>query len=86
MSLNRLNSIARYGALAVGSTIAGYTVLKYEDGTERGKIIFQPDSSTPSRADHLQELAKGSLENPFDVLIIGGGATGTGCALDATTR
>lgn len=27
-----------------------------------------------------------SIENPYDVMVIGGGATGTGCALDAVTR
>ena len=40
----------------------------------------------PSRAEQLHKLADGSERNPFDVLIIGGGATGTGCALDAVTR
>ena len=40
----------------------------------------------PSRKEQLQKLASGSEHNPFDVLIIGGGATGTGCALDAVTR
>lgn len=37
----------------------------------------------PSRADLLSRLSK---TDKFDVLIIGGGATGTGCALDAATR
>ena len=40
----------------------------------------------PSRAEQLNKLAKGSEHSPFDVLVIGGGATGTGCALDAVTR
>ena len=40
----------------------------------------------PSRKEQLQKLASGSEHNPFDVLVIGGGATGTGCALDAVTR
>ena len=40
----------------------------------------------PSRKEQLRKLADGSEHNPFDVLIIGGGATGTGCALDAVTR
>ena len=40
----------------------------------------------PSRKEQLRKLASGSEHNPFDVLIIGGGATGTGCALDAVTR
>ena len=40
----------------------------------------------PSRKEQLRKLADGSEHNPFDVLVIGGGATGTGCALDAATR
>lgn len=40
----------------------------------------------PSRKEQLRKLADGSEHNPFDVLVIGGGATGTGCALDAVTR
>ncbi len=58
----------------------------------------QAESATPSvssiklaeqlapRSDQVKQLHSGTLEAPFDVLIIGGGATGTGCALDACTR
>lgn len=40
----------------------------------------------PSRDVQLRKLAEGTAANPYDVLVIGGGATGTGCALDAATR
>lgn len=40
----------------------------------------------PTRAQQVAKLRGGSRDEPFDVLIIGGGATGTGCALDAATR
>ncbi len=40
----------------------------------------------PSRAQQLSRLHDSSPDKPFDVLIIGGGATGAGCALDAATR
>ena len=43
-------------------------------------------SGLPSRADMLRRLNLSSKENPYDVLIVGGGATGAGCALDAATR
>ena len=36
----------------------------------------------PSRDDQIKSLQSES----FDVLIVGGGATGAGCALDAVTR
>lgn len=37
----------------------------------------------PSRTEQVKTLQSGE---EFDVLIIGGGATGAGCALDAVTR
>ena len=42
-----------------------------------------PKRSAPTREEQVQRLRK---EEEFDVLIIGGGATGTGMAVDATTR
>lgn len=45
--------------------------------------VSNKDIITPSRDQLISNLSK---TNQFDVLIIGGGATGTGCALDATTR
>jgi glycerol-3-phosphate dehydrogenase len=44
--------------------------------------IRQRDSKIPSRSEHIQALK----DKTFDVLIIGGGATGCGIALDAVTR
>lgn len=87
MSLNRLSSIVRIGALAAGGTLAaGYAAFWTEGASSKPRIVFQPDAATPSREEQFQSLAKGTQGNPFDVLIIGGGATGTGCAVDATTR
>lgn len=37
----------------------------------------------PLRSEQIQSLQSGE---EFDVLIIGGGATGAGCALDSVTR
>lgn len=37
----------------------------------------------PTRDEQLKTLKSGGT---YDVLIIGGGATGSGCALDACTR
>ena len=39
-------------------------------------------SILPTRKEQLSRLK----EDEFDVLVIGGGATGSGCALDAATR
>jgi len=40
----------------------------------------------PSRAQQLSRLRNNSREQPFDLLVIGGGATGTGVAVDAASR
>ncbi|CAO2817561.1 unnamed protein product [Amaranthus hypochondriacus] len=40
----------------------------------------------PSRNSHISMLMESTLEKPLDVLVIGGGATGCGAALDAVTR
>ena len=45
---------------------------------EKGRI--------PTRAEQITSLKSFSTENPLDVLVVGGGATGAGAALDATTR
>ena len=39
-------------------------------------------SLLPTRKEQIKRLK----EDEFDVLVIGGGATGSGCALDAATR
>jgi heterodisulfide reductase subunit A-like polyferredoxin len=53
----------------------------------RGKVTAQTHASEtyriPSRAVIMKELKSGE---EFDVLVIGGGATGAGAALDAQTR
>ena len=46
-------------------------------------VICQPNSTLPARSVHINAL-KNTPE--FDVLVIGGGASGCGVALDAVTR
>ncbi|KIK55114.1 hypothetical protein GYMLUDRAFT_62718 [Collybiopsis luxurians FD-317 M1] len=45
-----------------------------------------PPWSPPSRFANLQSLKASSQQEPFDLLIVGGGATGAGAALDAASR
>jgi glycerol-3-phosphate dehydrogenase len=40
----------------------------------------------PSRKEQLAKLRLGTKDKPFDMLVIGGGATGTGIAVDAVSR
>ncbi|GLT64237.1 hypothetical protein SLA2020_367430 [Shorea laevis] len=48
--------------------------------------ISGPNVAVPSRAVQESALIGASSVNPLDVLVIGGGATGSGVALDAVTR
>lgn len=48
--------------------------------------VEQRDEPLPHRKELVKRLFSASASKPFDVLIIGGGATGAGCALDAATR
>lgn len=48
--------------------------------------LHAPDAVVPSRETQQSVLIAASKANPLDVLVIGGGATGAGAALDAVTR
>lgn len=48
--------------------------------------ISDPNAVIPSRAVQESALVGTSSANPLDMLVIGGGATGSGVALDAVTR
>ncbi|GFQ06902.1 glycerol-3-phosphate dehydrogenase sdp6 mitochondrial [Phtheirospermum japonicum] len=48
--------------------------------------VADPFAAVPSRAVQESALIGSSAANPLDVLVIGGGATGCGVALDAATR
>ncbi|WJX42735.1 Glycerol-3-phosphate dehydrogenase sdp6, mitochondrial [Trifolium repens] len=50
------------------------------------KKLHAPDAVVPSREMLQSTLMAANKANPLDVLVIGGGATGTGAALDAVTR
>ena len=71
--------------LAGGFALTGTSAFQtYAEG--RSPPINMPSTPLPSRADQIRRLFQASPVAPFDVLVIGGGATGTGIALDATTR
>ncbi|CAH9130014.1 unnamed protein product [Cuscuta epithymum] len=48
--------------------------------------ITDPFAVLPRRADQEAALIGTSAANPLDILVVGGGATGSGVALDASTR
>ena len=60
--------------------------LDTEDVEAAERLKLQLAGSMPTRAQQWTRLCQGTREDPFDLFIIGGGATGTGCAVDAVTR
>ncbi|XP_023349021.1 glycerol-3-phosphate dehydrogenase, mitochondrial isoform X1 [Eurytemora carolleeae] len=80
--------IGKYGLGAVGVLGAGgilYSTLLKQKKLEVGAAELsreRPSGPLLSRAEQIQNLKT----KEFDVLVIGGGATGSGCALDAVTR
>ncbi|GMH33409.1 hypothetical protein BSKO_01243 [Bryopsis sp. KO-2023] len=72
------------GVLATGGALGGLYFLWARDNAQPPPIDYE--TPVPSRKEQISTLAQGTKSNPFDVLIIGGGATGAGCALDAATR
>ncbi|KAK1283824.1 hypothetical protein QJS10_CPB21g00546 [Acorus calamus] len=50
------------------------------------ETILSKNGLTPSRAEQASALSATAPDRPLDLLVIGGGATGSGVALDAATR
>eukprot|EP00980_Cylindrotheca_fusiformis_P028249 scaffold22589_cov138-Cylindrotheca_fusiformis.AAC.12 len=71
-------------------TVVSYKGLLSSAVTDcKASIPKEPIPSTtpiPSRSEQLNRLQQSNQKEPFDVLVIGGGATGAGAALDAATR
>ena len=79
-------------AAFAAATVGGATILWHQQQQQKSVInndvtvtnpVQKSKINLPTRQDLLSKLSK---TNQFDVLIIGGGATGTGSALDAATR
>lgn len=92
--------LRRIGALAALAGGAYYTIISNPSvaSSDRGtggaapafadlkQKIADPFAAVPSRTVQEAALIGSSTANPLDILIIGGGATGCGVALDAATR
>lgn len=73
-------------SLAGGFAVTG-TDLVYTHVHARQGPVIPNHAELPSRQDQLKHLSQASSpSSPYDILVIGGGATGTGIALDAATR
>ena len=75
------------GSLGLGATGLGISWLLTADSDKGKNTLFelQMTSKIPARSEQLSAMRQSSRD-PFDLLIIGGGATGAGCALDAQSR
>lgn len=73
------NLLARNKQKPLNKSLVKYSEPKVKKSEKRDII---PNENLPSRKQQLQSLTC----DQFDVLIIGGGATGAGCALDSVTR
>lgn len=89
--------IRRLGAVTAALVAGGTAILLNNSSslavTDRGpaldafkRRIIDANSVIPSRAVQESALIAASSSNPLDILVIGGGATGSGVALDAVTR
>ncbi|NWW10304.1 GPDM protein, partial [Oreocharis arfaki] len=75
------------GAIA---TVFGLSQFSQYRNKHGALVEVQAAEGVPVRKDHLptreQQILALQTSGEFDVLVIGGGATGCGCALDAATR
>ncbi|OQD67267.1 hypothetical protein PENDEC_c040G04812 [Penicillium decumbens] len=55
-------------------------------GYREGKLVPPVFPVIKSRLQQIQDLKRSNNEEEYDLLVIGGGATGSGIALDAATR
>ena len=80
--------VGTLGVVGVVSCVAGVTYMsKYSNPHIFGTSPPLPQHTAPSRAESFNKLREAnSPQKALDVLIIGGGATGAGIAVDAATR
>lgn len=80
----------KFGVTALGTLIGGsvatFALRSNDDMLARVQLeekVIKRARKLPPRSEQINALQSGE---EYDVLIIGGGATGAGCALDACTR
>jgi len=92
--MSRARQLKTFGAVAAGSVVAGvgaWWALSEDRHTQRqfSRVVAECDlnikseKNLPTRSEQLKSLRE---QEEFDVLVIGGGATGAGCALDSISR
>lgn len=95
--MTRLRKLGAAAGVAVATAYGGAVILynppisanDYGGGSRLEalrKRVHDPNAVVPSRETQQSALVAAGKANPLDVLVIGGGATGSGAALDAVTR
>lgn len=85
-------AVAVVATAAGGSIILQHSLSSNDRGTSDQALesyrskINDPTAVVPRRSVQESALIGASSLNPLDILVIGGGATGCGVALDAVTR
>lgn len=86
-NLRRAAAIAAAGSVGIVSVYTGSALGREKDGLESVQRRIQlSEGIVPCREVQEAALKGSSPSSPLDVLVIGGGATGCGVALDAATR
>lgn len=95
MAASRLRAVGALVAAAggCGAAIVYNPLISSESDASTGgalesvrRKIADPAAVVPSREVHRAALMGSSAVKPLDVLVVGGGATGCGVALDAACR
>ena len=79
--------VTTISAVVAVTAVGVVQVTSQSSSINENSVSFPDPSSFPRIPPRQEQLA--ALKNPankFDVLIIGGGASGAGCALDAASR
>lgn len=87
--LRRLGAVAAVAGGAYYTIVSNPRIASSDRGpalTDIKQKIADPFAVVPSRAVQESALIGSSAANPLDILVVGGGATGCGVALDAATR
>lgn len=91
MSATPLRRIGTIAAAAAGTAVilSNPSTASSDRGPALDAIrrqISDTNAVVPCRAAQESALIRAGSDNPLDILVIGGGATGSGVALDAATR
>ncbi len=77
---------AAFGTSFVTGALAASWMAQSQAAADSPVPAVELLEAVPNRKELVKRLFSSTPAKPFDVLIIGGGATGAGCALDAATR